>query len=280
MAKFLIFIIISFQISIISGQSFINGNFEKNNSTDCDYNLIDSVFNLKMSNVYAFGKKFSFSNKHRGEMDILTYGCYVDPENGNWCIGLGVDTTTDAIAIELTNELVVGQSYKLSFYLYGNTSFSSSLAPVEIGESITDSIFGTKIDTLIPVSMQWRECVLQFTASQNSKFITVRNTIGIKAWNQVDNFKIEQSTGTNNYYTPVALVLPNPSTGLFNFYLGEHNTPVSIEITNSVGSSVYKSASINSDNFQINLLNNSSGIYYYSIVKKDKHLSSGILFKY
>ena len=41
------------------GQTFINGDFENNTSTACDYNITDVLFNTKISNVYVFGEAYN-----------------------------------------------------------------------------------------------------------------------------------------------------------------------------------------------------------------------------
>lgn len=267
MNRILYLFISCFTFTLTLSQSFINGDFEMTTSTQCDYNLADSVFNKKMLNVHAFGKKFTFSNKHYGEMDILTNGCFVEPQNGNWCVGLGVDTTTDAIAIELTDKLTIGQSYKLSFYLYGNTSFGNGIAPIEIGESENDSTFGIKIDSLNPISMEWRKCILNFKANQNSKFITVKNILGIKAWNQVDNFHIEQITSSDNptYQVNSISYYPNPTNNILHVRYGSNNITC-IQVVDHIGKIVIQKKLSGMDESIINIQYLKAGIYYLRVV--------------
>ncbi|MBK9220505.1 MAG: hypothetical protein IPO16_00080 [Saprospiraceae bacterium] len=144
-----------------------------------------------MPNVYAFGKTY-INLKYQGEVDIQKKGCYVSPFSGNWCIGLGSDyltyKTSDAIALELSSALIIGNKYKLSFYILGNTTFSDSIGSLLIGESNSSANFGIVIDSVHPIAMTWKEINLEFTAQQNSSFITVKNEVGINAWNQVDSF--------------------------------------------------------------------------------------------
>lgn len=229
------------RIQIIYGQSFFNGNFENTNSVDCEYNLVDSIFNKRMLNVHAFGKKYTFSYKHGGEVDIQTIGCYVVPQDGNWCIGLGSDTTTDAIAIQLNSNLEIGQSYKLSFHVFGNTSFFSSTGNVIIGESLTDSAFGSFIDSITPIAMSWKEVTLNFTASQESKYITVKNVIGegIRSWNQVDNFTINRITGINEIQLEKPKLFPNPTSCFTEIQIDEDSQFKSAKIINALGDIVY-----------------------------------------
>ena len=184
-------VLFSFSINQCLCQSFINGDFEFNTSVGCDYNLTDSEFNTRISNVTAFGKGYSGAG-YFGEVDIQTSGCYIIPQNGNWCLGLQSDTaaTSDAITIKLDSSLSLGITYELSFYIYGNTNFSSTTANIEIGESLTDTLFGILIDSITPDTNNWKFVSMTFTATQNSNYISVRTKVGIYGWTQIDNFSI------------------------------------------------------------------------------------------
>lgn len=250
-------------------QSFNNGDFEVNKSSTCDYNLTDSVFNKRMSNVHAFGKRYTFGNKHYGEMDIQTFDCYVNPQNGNWCVGLGTDTTTDAIAIQLNSNLEIGQSYKLSFHVFGNTSFFSSTGNLIIGESLTDSTFGSFIDSISPIAMSWKEVILNFTASQTSKYITVKNALGVRGWNQVDNFSISKITSTNEIQVEKPKLFPNPTSNFTSIQIDNSSRFLSATIRNTIGEMVLTTKSLKID---VSLF--SSGIYFIEIATdKGKYLN-------
>ncbi len=234
------------------GQAFFNGDFENNNSTDCDYNLSDSEFNTRISHVFAFGKTF-YAGGYTGETDIQTTGCYVNPQSRNWCIGIANDytifTTSDAIAIELTSNLSVGQSYQLSFYLFGNNSFSSNLARVRVGESVNNSTFGVIIDSIVPTAMVWKEVVFNFIASQPSKYITVTNVPGMNAWNQVDNFAIKAISGVNSVVNESLKikVFPNPTSDFVSIQTDDSSKFVSATIKTLLGETIFTTNSTTID---------------------------------
>jgi hypothetical protein len=181
-----------FSINQCLCQSFINGDFESNTSVGCEYNLIDNLFNTRISNVTAFGKGYAWAfGGYVGEIDIQTSGCNITPQNGNWCLGLSSDTasTSDAITIELDSNLSAGINYELSFYIFGNTSFDNTLANIEVGESLSDTLFGKLISSITPETNKWKYVSMTFTAAQNSNYISVRTKAGIRGWTQIDNFQ-------------------------------------------------------------------------------------------
>ncbi|MES2765870.1 MAG: T9SS type A sorting domain-containing protein [Bacteroidota bacterium] len=191
---FIAAIITLVQHSFIVAQTFINGDFEKHTATICDYNLSDDSFNSKISNVFAFGSKIpgiGFS----GEMDYQTSGCYLpNAYHGNWCLGLATTlphgNSGDAVAIELSSPLVIGKQYTVSFAVYGNyNDFSPAEAKFDIGESFNNSDVGKVINTITAQNGKWSNIVFTFTASQASRFITVRILPVNDAWAQIDDFK-------------------------------------------------------------------------------------------
>lgn len=223
------------------GQTFLNGDFENNTSTTCDYNLSDVNFNSKMANVFAFGKT-SFNHQYVGETDIMTNNCYGNPQHGNWCISLASDyesfTTSDAVAIELSTSLSAGHPYQLSFYMYGNTSITTTTTNIRVGESLTDSTFGVLIDTVSPIVMTWKHVTLNFTATQASKFITVKNVAGIAGWNQIDNFTfISLPTGLEDLSIAGGRVnvFPNPSSNFVSIQTDPQLKFISATLKNTLG---------------------------------------------
>lgn len=244
------------------GQTFINGDFENNISTGCDYNLSDATFNSKISNVFAFGKT-NFGGNYIGETDIQTAGCNVTPQSGSWCIGIASDyatyTTSDAVAIELTSNLVPGNSYNLSFYLFGNTTFSSILANVKVGESLTDSTFGIPIDTVAPIPNSWTLITLNFVATQSSKYITVKNIPGTNSWNQIDNFTFSNITHINSIFQKISEVeiFPNPTSDFISIQTDNSSKFISATIRNTIGELLFTT-----DNSIMDFSRLQSGLYY------------------
>lgn len=261
-------------------QTFINGDFENNTLTTCNYNLADTIFNMKISNVYAFGKTNFFG--YFGETDIQTVGCYVTPQNGNWCIGLASDyityTTSDAIAIELTSNLIVGQNYQLTFYLFGNTSFVSTLTKAKIGASLNDTTFGVLIDSIAPIANVWKPVMLNFIASQPSQYITVKNMPGIAAWNQIDNFSIMTTTGIGEQQSSNSKVsiYPNPFTQSTTINFEEEQKNITIKIMNLSGNE-FKSVNFTGKQLVIDKEEMKAGIYFVQTIDEKKKVTNNKL---
>lgn len=196
-------------------QQFRNGDFENVSAQSCVYNLSDVAFNKRMAYVYAFGKN-NTGRPDLGQIDIHTFNCFVDPQSNKFCIGLAGESytglTSDAVAIELDNNLEPGETYSLKFYLFGNTTNHDTLAEIYIGESLHDSAFGIFIDTANPQRMVWKGVSKIFKATQNSRYITIKNKVGHRSWNQIDNFSLSHITRSANYSdlkSPIYLS-PNP----------------------------------------------------------------------
>ncbi|MFN5091782.1 MAG: MopE-related protein, partial [Bacteroidota bacterium] len=189
--------------SQFSNGQLINGDFETNISSGCNYNLINSDFNANMSG--CFGQSVGFP----GEIDVQTQGCYVEPQSGLWCIGLACSgsTTHDAIALQLSNPLVVGQSYTINFYAYKN-SYTSGDASINVGLSNTSSLFGTTIYTSSnSLNDTWVLHSVNFTANSADMFITVSvdgGTYSLSTWYQFDNFSITSSSAIAGCTNPSA----------------------------------------------------------------------------
>src|SRR5688500_12008818 len=115
----------------LQGQDFLNGSFEKNGNM-CLINASVPVFNANVKNTHAFG---SFRRP-----DIASTNCgQGDAQEGNWFIGLATNVASDvrseAVTLELSQPLVKGNQYSLSFWTRGRI-ISSNL---EVGLSANDS---------------------------------------------------------------------------------------------------------------------------------------------
>ena len=183
--------------TIINAQTFINGNFETNTSTTCSYNLNNPTFTSAMSNMYSFGSS--------AQGDIQTFGCYGDPQNGSWCVGVGTTSSGgyDAMGIELSSSLIVGNLYELTFWAMPNTSFNPVVDSLQIGLSTNNNSMGTIIYTVMTTGTAWQQYTVQFNPpSANISFITVTvktDNLAIN-WIQIDNFSIV-NTGSNSSST-------------------------------------------------------------------------------
>jgi hypothetical protein len=273
MRSFIITLFLLLELQQLSGQTFVNGDFENNTSSGCDYNLDDTVFNAKISNVYAFGKT-NFINGYYGETDIQTTGCYVTPQSGEWCIGLSSEyityTTSDAVAIELTSNLVADQPYELSFYLFGNTIFTDTLSKLIVGESLTDSTFGNLIDSVTPIPAIWKHAILTFTASQPSKYITVKIIPGVKAWNQIDNFSIGNATSIHESSINKSNLFPNPFSTTTTLQTAIPLHKATLLIYNSLGQIVKQINNIAVQHIIIQRDNLPCGFYYLKVTQDNK----------
>lgn len=260
------FIIIFIGYEKCFGQFFLNGDFEFNLASNCEYNHSDSIFNTRISDVFAFGKN-NYGASLRGQTDIQTKGCFVTPQHGDWCIGLSgerfTDTTSDAIALKLSSTLTAGFKYQLSFYLFGNTTFSDTLGDIVVGESDSPSIIGRIIDTISPIAMNWKQVLLNFEATQSSQYITIKNVPGLRSWNQIDNFEIKLITNTKNYTkeTPRIILYPNPVQNTLTIESRKLNKFKSVRIMNEFGITVFNTKLLS---FDINHLN--PGMYFVEII--------------
>lgn len=219
-------------------QVFLNGDFENNTASACDYNNTDPIFNMKVPNVVAFGGGATGAG-NVGETDIQTFNCFGSPQSGSWCLGLASDTasTADAVALRLSADLIVGQSYRLTFYVFGNTTFGQTLSPLKVGLSAANNTFGTLLCTALPDTMQWKQVICDFTATQPDRYVTVTLQNGTNGWNQIDNFTLSIITGTEvdaQQAGPVA-VYPNPATDLLRVSAPSTEQVLRITLSDATG---------------------------------------------
>jgi hypothetical protein len=196
----------------LASQSILNGSFENTTADTCDYNLIDADFNKKMKDVTAFGKAYTGFNGFAGEIDLHTLNCIVNPQQGDWCIGMSSGSQSpsdaDAIAFKLSAPLQAGMQYRVSFYTFGS---SNPPREVEIGYSVVDTAFGAFAGTAMPLALAWTLSEVTFKPSIPAKFLTLRIKPGANGWTQVDHFSIEPLTGTKDTGSENDLsIYPNP----------------------------------------------------------------------
>ncbi|MFT5821100.1 MAG: hypothetical protein ACI8ZM_002349 [Crocinitomix sp.] len=164
-----------------NGQGFVNGSFESTTSTGCDYNNGIAEFNAAMDNVVMFAGT---------EVDIQQDGCLVSsPPEGIKVIGIAA---SDAVNLELTDALISGQDYELTFWKHSN-SYTASLGSVELGSTEDENVMGTIIGTVpSAIFSTWEEYTITFEAPNNGTHISIRNT-STGYWNQIDHFSIIES---------------------------------------------------------------------------------------
>ena len=175
----------------VSAQVFLNGDFENNTAGTDQINLSNATFNSMMSDVTGFGSY--------GDIDIITSATWCGlAQSGNWYIAF-TGTGTDAAAIKLSQPLVAGNTYTLSFYDRGATGYIPY--PFDIGLSTTNNSFGDTvlIGTQTPVVCSWTQRIISFVAPNNGQYLTVwMDGGGLGDWAHVDNFQFLTAANYNN----------------------------------------------------------------------------------
>jgi hypothetical protein len=94
----------------------------------------------------------------------------------------------------------------------------------------------------------------------------------------IDDFVIEGTLATNDFELNNIAVYPNPSTGIFNLALGTFS-PESIIVYDLSGKVIHKEDNVTLSNFnyQLNLANASSGIYFIKIADQEKSIVKRII---
>jgi len=260
---FVLFSILGFNVC---GQSFYNGSFEINTFTTCVQAVTDVQFSSKMQRVVAFGKTWTGGNQFTGKTSVQDSGCSVIPQEGSWCVGLhsNFGTTSDAIALELTDSLVPGTLYYLSFYLYGNKGFQNYQSNVKIGESLISYDVGTTIYTATPDYLVWKNIYFSFTASKRSKYITVKIVPSYNSWVQVDNFLIAPSAllgvdehNTSNFFS----LYPNPVNTELTIHFANDPEPYLVECYSQLGQLALPKRIIHAPSATLDLAALPEGIY-------------------
>jgi gliding motility-associated-like protein len=219
---FFIFFAWLLPLNNLKAQLFLNGDFETNSSPGCQTNLTNFNLNSMLPNCFAFGSG--------DEIDLQDSTCtYGTAAKNRWFISLStsIPGTTDAISLELSVELIAGNSYTFSYQDRSNIQFSASQDSLLIGVSDLKNDFGTQIFSSLPDTTQWVKRQVTFTAPFNSKYITLKNASNIRGWNFVDDFEF---TCSNSLYLgndttlcfgdQIVLSAENPG---FN-YLWQNNT--------------------------------------------------------
>lgn len=264
-------------LNYLYAQTIINGNFESNSVTDCDYNNTNLTFNTKVTNVYSFGAgDVSGPGGFQGEVDIQKNNCFVTPQSGNWCLGISASNNlvndADAIALQLTSNLIIGQSYQLSFYVYGNTTLMPAItvSTVKIGISNSNTSFGNLIYTATPTANIWKNFTFSFVATQNSNYLTVSNSIGNPSWNQIDNFKLINSLNVINHKLAIFNIYPNPFSDYANIDFSTILENSTILIYNCLGIEVQQIKNLSGKNAILNRNNLPEGLYLLQITHNNQ----------
>ena len=124
----------------------INGDFEINTASECDFNLDNIEFNATVSNATAFGTA--------EEIDVMTAadGCGFGspPQSGDTKLAIHSQSPGgrfDAFSLDLSSPIVAGNTYTLVFYAEPVFDFSPDAGAVEVGLSNNPTDFGTLVFT-------------------------------------------------------------------------------------------------------------------------------------
>lgn len=167
------------------GQTIINGNFEIHNATYDIINMSNSECNNQLRDINSFGSY--------GDIDIIKSGSYGGggAQDGTWYIGL-TGGGTDIISMKLSQPLVQGKKYTISFYDRKDNNYPVS--PIQLGLSNDKGSFGAVICTTDETAIlnKWTERIFTFSAPNNGQYITVQMTQGgIQEWVNLDNFSFK-----------------------------------------------------------------------------------------
>ena len=176
----------------------LNGDFENNSASECQFNVSNVEFTAIMENATGFGP--TPSGLGTGEIDVMRdriNGCAWGnpPVSGATKLGLGSGRSAgsyDAFSFDLGSPISAGSKYVISFQVSAViTGFSHGHASVEIGLSNAPRKFGTPLFSGSGSRTgSWSKWERIFEAPINAKYLTVRNE-GLKnAWNHLDDFRL------------------------------------------------------------------------------------------
>jgi hypothetical protein len=184
--------IIAVAVTVMSGGAayaapiILNGSFESNSAGGTLFNMSNASFNATVSNATAFGTA--------EEIDLVTDGAYgIAPQDGNWKLGLHTQSSGlyDAFSLVISEALVAGQTYDLSFYAARNSGY---IGTIDVGLSTSATAFGSLIAVGYPTSASgWDHFTTTFVAPNSGAFITVR-TLNADDYAFVDNFSLGGTT--------------------------------------------------------------------------------------
>jgi hypothetical protein len=209
------------------------------------------------------------------------------------------------VEVKLLDTLRIGKKYDVSFFvsLGDSSQYGSSNIQCYFSKNIVQSSNSSlpclcsykpqiSYDTVIMDTMHWTNIKGSFTAIGGEHYLTIGNFLP-DSNTKIDSFNIVQpQLGTGYYLDDVSvmedtltgvneiqnksetIVFPNPSSGIFNLKISNIEYQISnIEIYNVLGERVYQ-ANLKQNTTQINLSNQSNGIYYYKVVDDQGNLLS------
>jgi hypothetical protein len=213
--NFLLLIFITFCAQFLYAQpAFINGSFEPNSGcTKASAGDVSSVGNYIsdcVTGFYLFGSGGTafYSDGTQGMNYGDNYSCFYyspTPSDGLRSVAIGINA---AITMQLTQALVAGQCYTITYDVINSTgddgsgSPCSSLLPaqLEFGVSNANNIFGTTVGTssyVTPLLYTWGTNTFTFTApAGTNNYITIQMADQSNNYTLffLDNMKIAEVT--------------------------------------------------------------------------------------
>lgn len=280
----------------LMAQDFVNGGFEKNGN-QCIINADVSVFNANVKNTHAFG---SFRKP-----DIASTNCgQGDAKEGNWFIGLatniGSNITSEAVTMELTQPLVKGTQYTISFWTRGR--LTADFPNIDLGVSNNDTTGGTVFYTVASSSIklnEWTEVSVRFNAPQDGKYISVRvNNTQRNSGVWLDGFKLStvfvpdnvvMANPVNKNTVPanahkvngsssIGEIYPNPSAGVFKVS-ADSSALISLTVFNTLGGTVEEHKATDEEPIptSIDLSDQQPGLYFVELATLEGKVTKRII---
>jgi hypothetical protein len=143
-----------------------------------------------------------------GNLDIINNDdVYGSAQDGKWFIGVATKESSqqfDAFSLELADNLVIGNSYTISYYDTESEKYTNINGCIlQIGLSQSGDSFGDLIYTAAKPVKEWTQHSFDFMAPNKGKYITVKSVVGNSSyggeWTLVDNFVIKSKLAVKRY---------------------------------------------------------------------------------
>jgi hypothetical protein len=162
-----------------------NGSFEDTTlSADCHSNLTNAELGAAVPHVVGFGAS--------DEVDLYTDDCFGShSSDGLRHLGLGAQSTTDAVALALSEPVTPGVAYRIRFWGHHGQTGGATSTIVVVGVAHTpaagDMVGVTGLLPSVPT-----EQVVDFTAGSAASYITFEVMLdGDLGWAMIDDVRLE-----------------------------------------------------------------------------------------
>jgi|CXWL01.1.fsa_nt_gi hypothetical protein len=180
-SRLLLFTIVAALPGIASANLVFNGSFENNTATTTMYNLTNAQANATINDVRSIGIP--------GSLDLMqdSSNNYGSPAaHGQWKVGM---TDNDRISLLMSETLVVGHLYNLTFFAQAVRDFNAGTGPIYIGLGDINGLnyefysTGNNIN-----STGWQSFSVEFVALYAATRVYVRSTGG--TWSHIDDINV------------------------------------------------------------------------------------------